>query len=134
MLSVAALSKYNIGEEPKLHNLSNYGNNSVDILSPGQEIPVLVLYNLGVIAGCISFATAITTGLAAILASCDNNTNAHKIREAIIQGANQYKRLFDLVKDGKVLNVYKSVQEFCFYKAVHNRYESYLREDGIIVI
>lgn len=114
ILRVGALNQYSINQEPTLYHKSNYGNKHVDILAPGQHITTLVPYNYGTVISGTSLATAIVSGLAAILISCQPYANAKEIREAILNGAVEYKSLEDKVYKGKVINILQSVKNFCF--------------------
>jgi subtilase cytotoxin subunit A len=114
LLSVGALNKYNTQEKNiKLYSSSNYGDKYLNILAPGQLIPSLAPKDFGTIASGTSQATAIVSGLAAILVNCDANANANEILNAILEGADKYENFIHYAKDGKILNMHESVKRFC---------------------
>lgn len=98
------------------YSSSNYGSQHVEIAAPAAEIPVMTPKGKAVLSSGTSEATAILTAVAALLASCQPYATAAEIKQAILENADQYGHLKDKVKDGRVLNIYKTVEAFCRFK------------------
>lgn len=92
---------------------SNYGKDCVDILAPGEKIPILDSQKV-TLANGTSDATAIVTGAAVLLASCKPWATANEIRETILHHADKHpKALGNQVDQGRVLNIYRAASNFC---------------------
>lgn len=117
IIRVGAVTKYNSKTQPQIYmgrnTGSNWGKNFVDIMSPGQSISVLMPSANATIANGTSEATAIVTGAAALIASCNPSATADDIRKAILDNADRFQHLSEKVKEGRVLNIYQAVEKYC---------------------
>lgn len=95
---------------------SNFGAECVDILAPGDKIPVLEPSLEAGISNGTSDATAIVSGAVALLSSCKPRATAEEIRQAILNNSDEYPdKLGGGVERGRVLNIYKAVSNFCAF-------------------
>jgi subtilisin family serine protease len=121
IIRVGATNHYNkTNDQPNLYFThlgtgSSYGKEYVDILAPGQSIPIILPGGYASIAGGTSEATAIVTATAALLASCKPYATSKEIRDAILDNASKYVKLEKKVLDGNVLDIAKTVKQFCIY-------------------
>lgn len=92
---------------------SNYGKGFVDVLAPGMEIPVLTPSSEAMISNGTSEATAIVSGAAALISSCNPFADADNIRQALLVNSDAHQHLVSKVKNGQVLNIYKTVKNYC---------------------
>ena len=125
IIRVGATNCYENNEVPKLFMKerelhlggSNFGKDYVDILAPGQQIPILVAHeNHAVIGQGTSEATAIVTATLALMNACKPNVSAKELREALLRNSHKYDSLANAVKDGRVLDIYNIVENFCLGK------------------
>ena len=129
ILRVGATNFYLQGDKVDKYKNSNYGAEFVEILAPGAGIPIATPKNYSSIASGTSEATAITTGIAALLANCRPFTTAEAIKNAILQHATHYDHLKSYVLNGNVINAKNSLKHFCFNientKENNNLYKTY---------
>lgn len=108
VISVAAINK-----EGELYSNSNYGK-LIDIAAPGVGISCPVPGNAGRIVSGTSEATAVVTGTIALLKGCKPYSSGSEILYALFKTADKNPKLVNKVKDGRVLNIQKAVEFFCF--------------------
>lgn len=93
---------------------SNWGEECVDILAPGEKIPVLTPALEVKVSSSTSDAAAIVTGTAALISSCGRFTDANVIRQALLDNSdNSIVSLKSKVQNGRVLNIYDAVNTYC---------------------
>ncbi len=68
------------------------------------------------LGGGTSEASTIVTGAVSLVISCKPYATSQAIREAIINNAEHYTHLEDMVLTGNLLNIKESVRNFCFTK------------------
>lgn len=115
IIKVGSLAPYIQGANPQISAFSNYGKEYVDILVPGESIATLTAAGFSAFVQGTSPATAILSGVAALLASCRPETTALEIKHALLNNADKYSHLKAYVKEGCVLNIWKTVKAFCPY-------------------
>lgn len=122
MIRVGAIKKYSTKEQPQMYEGwgrgSNYGKEYVDIVAPGHIIPILTPSAEAKIANGTSEATAIVSGAAALLSSCNPFADADNIKQALLNNSDKSRNLEDKVKDGRVLNIYGAVNNYCRTKKI----------------
>jgi len=102
---------------------SNYGQNTVDIFAPGEDIKVLTRENIGEDSGT-SLSCAIVSGIAALIRSYYPNLTASEVKQIIMESGitldlmvskPSYDREKELVpfsslsKSGKIVNAYNAL-------------------------
>ncbi|NLY44128.1 MAG: S8 family serine peptidase [Clostridiaceae bacterium] len=93
-----------------LAGFSNYGDESVDIAAPGDEIISCIPGNWYFELSGTSMAAPHVTGAAALIKSVCPDMLTDEIKDAILSGADYLPQLDGLVAGGRRLNVYKSLQ------------------------
>jgi cell wall-associated protease len=117
-------SNYKFGKSFK-SSFSNYGKNEVDVFAPGQQIHTTFPNNKFAISnGGTSCATALTSGVAALLFSYYPNLSASEVKNILMNSGLEFsikvktpiredKQLetpFNQIsKSGKILNIYNAV-------------------------
>lgn len=96
----------------KLSVFSNYGEKSVDVAAPGEDVLSAWLDNTYQKGRGTSVATAYVSGEAALLFALDKYSTAKEVKERIIQSSDHISGLKDKVQEGRKIN--------CAY-AVSNR-------------
>lgn len=111
-------------------NSSNYGNIDVDIFAPGQKISTLIPGDKSKMDSGTSLASALTSGVAAIIYSYYPNLKASDVKKIIIDSGLKYNleveirekgvkksvNFSTLSKSGRVVNVYNALLEAEKYK------------------
>ena len=106
---------------------SNYGQQSVDIFAPGEEITVLLSdYYYGVGDGT-SFSAPFVTGVAALIMST-HNENAAWVKNKILTGFDLISGLSGYCSTSGRLNAYKSV-----FRSHDYEYQEYDEQRHIIL-
>jgi hypothetical protein len=122
IIRVGGISTYASAEEIQIFHYppnalldkgSNWGEECVDILAPGEAIPVLKPPGEAKISSGTSDSAAIVSGTVALLSSCNPFADADNIRQALLSNSDTYDHLKDKVKDGRVLNIYEIVKNYC---------------------
>lgn len=105
----------------QLCSSSNHGNTVVDILAPGEHIPVIftlksndgkVTPKVTYVSGT-SYSSPLVTGIAALLARCKPTASVKDIKDAILKNAARDHNLSSKIRDGKVLDVKKTIDYMC---------------------
>lgn len=117
LLRVGAVSVSSTGEV-QMYYKSNYGKNTVDLLAPGAGIASLTPRNYSSVDSGSSLATAIVSGAVALLSSCNPFASASLIRQALIDNADIHEHLKDYAQGGRVLNISRSIRNFCLNHAL----------------
>lgn len=107
---------------------SNYGNILVDILAPGENIPVFFPLKLAdgkivpkaTYVGGTSYSAPLVAGTAALLAQCKPTATAKEIRQVIFESAHVSTVLESKIMGGKVLDVEKAIQNMCNFESAPN--------------
>lgn len=125
IISVACLGKYDYNStERELCTKSNYSNKYVDIAAPGQNIPCPFPGNVADMpTQGTSQAVSVVSGTIALLKGCDPYASAKQIIDVLFEYSDKIPSLEAKVKDGKVLNIEKSVRAFCFNMPEEENYE-----------
>lgn len=113
ILRVGAVGYYKRGTAPKLSSFSNYGPNHTEILAPGEGIIAMLPSGKAVLSSGTSPAAAIVSGAITLMVSCKPYAVASEIKKALLDGADRYKILQSKVKEGRVLNIFKTIKTFC---------------------
>lgn len=99
---------------------SNFGNQIVDILSPGEDIPVTIpvtekskVSSKATYANGTSFSAPIITGVAALLAQCNPDISAQDIKKLILENSYERSELRENIIKGKVLDAGKVIKHVC---------------------
>lgn len=101
----------------------------MDILAPGQSIPVLLpKSNYVQIAAGTSESAAIVTATAALLVSCNPYITSQKIRHAILGHSDHYSILSEKVTNGTVLNIKKIIYNSCMPSIEEDVHEKELKQ------
>ena len=113
----AASYKYNnlisvmaMGKNQKIYSNSNFGEETVHLAAPGENIRSTVpgeSYSLG---SQTSIATAFVTGVAALIYSIRPDLTAVEIKEIILNNVEKIESLDGLCITGGCLNAYKAVR------------------------
>lgn len=102
------ISVASINSNGSLSLFSNYGQNSVDIAAPGNNIYSSSLGTGYMIMSGTSMATPFVTGVAAILHSENKNIDILTIKEKILEGAKKLVPLQTKMVSGGILDTKKS--------------------------
>jgi len=86
----------------RLSNFSNFGRNTTDLSTPGEDVAVYQ----NVLADGTSFSTSITTGIAGLIALKYPSLNAKRIKRKIMEGVDDYGLIS---QTGGVLNPAKAL-------------------------
>lgn len=123
-------------DRKKLCSWSNYSNTLVDILAPGENIPVIFTEksNNNTIAKAThangtSFAAPLVTGTVALLAQCEPTASTRDIKKVIFENADSDPKLKSKIIDGKILNVEKAVKFMCKTEAYPRPEKPKITED-----
>ena len=119
-IRIGALQKYSSNTKPKKANFSNYGADYIDIMAPGEEMPCPTIDGEADLTQGTSHATAIVTGAATLSLSCKVDATANEITEAILEKADERKKLKEYANNGRVLNILNSVKYFCIIDVIEN--------------
>lgn len=99
---------------------SNFGNNIVDILAPGEHIPVAIpivekkrKVHKATYASGTSFSSPVVAGVAALLAQCNPDSSAQDIKKMILESAYEQDGLKGSIINGKFLNAMKVLKDTC---------------------
>jgi hypothetical protein len=96
---------------------SNFGDKLVDIVSPGEHIPVILSLessrDMGTYVSGTSYSAPLITGVAALLAQCNPDASAQDIKKAIFENAYESPELKTKIIGGKVLDVRKAINSMC---------------------
>lgn len=120
VIRVGAVGESSSTEIPELYVTalgtgSNYGSDYVDILSPGQAIPVLSeVEGYARLVGGTSESAAIVTATASLIVKCKPLASSQEIRDIILSTANYYPNLEYAVDKGKVLNIVATAKKGCY--------------------
>ena len=79
-----------------LNKTSNYGKNTVDIFAPGENIKTLNPSNKEVTGSGTSYATVITSSIAALIRSHYPSLTASEVKQILMDSAVRYDILVDL--------------------------------------
>lgn len=101
-----------LDESGKLSIFSNYGEKTVDVAAPGEEILSTWLDHTYQKGSGTSVATAYVSGEAALIFALDKYGSAKEVKERIIQSSDHISGLRDKVREGRKIS--------CAY-AVSNR-------------
>lgn len=113
ILRVGSIGYYKRGIIPKLSSFSNYGPNHTEILAPGEGITAMLPSGKVVVSSGTSPAAAIVSGAVTLMTSCRPNAHAFEIKRALLDSADRYEALESKVKEGRVLNIFKTIKTFC---------------------
>lgn len=108
-------------EYGELCSFSNYGKEFVDILAPGEHIPVILSLETanGVFVpkttytSGTSFSAPLVAGTAALLAQCNPTASTADIKKVILESAHDDPTLETKIAGGKVLDVKKAIDYMC---------------------
>lgn len=100
---------------------SNYGNTVVDILAPGENIPVFFplesedgkIVPMATYASGTSFSAPLVAGTAALLAQCKPTAPAKEIIKIIFESARTRTMLEPKIMAGKILDVEEAIRRIC---------------------
>lgn len=99
---------------------SNYGSEYIDILAPGEKLPVIFNLELGnkivngaTYVGGTSFSAPIVVGVVSLIAQCKPTASTKEIKNAIFRSATRDSSLDSDVKDGKILDVKEAISLMC---------------------
>lgn len=120
VLRVGATNKYSSKSEIDILDFSKEGSSAgsafgevVDILAPGNKIPILTHDAKAYIGDGTSESTAIITGALALIGSCNPRATADELKQALLDYSDKYDRLKKKVKSGRVLNIGKAIENYC---------------------
>jgi subtilisin family serine protease len=116
LIRVGAVAKSNTElYATALNTGSNYGSKYVDILAPGQAIPILSeVEGYARLGGGTSESAAIVTATISLVVKCKPLSSAEEIRKIILSTANNNQNLEYAVDQGRVLNILSAVKKACF--------------------
>ena len=123
----------------QLCRFSNYGNSVINILAPGEFIPVMFptkasdgseIPKATYVSGT-SVSAPLVAGIAALVAQCRPEASVKDIRKAIFENADVYEELQDLVECGRVLNVQKTISSMCKNQVAPNSEEPDILKDEL---
>lgn len=103
VISVAAVDRY--GE---LYQESNYGKNSVDIAAPGVEIYCAVVNGYDYDTGT-SMATAIVTGVCAMIISTNNTDDMCDLKNVLMETSYKRETLENVVQCSGIVNANNAI-------------------------
>ena len=115
----------------QLCSFSNYGNSVINILAPGEFIPVMFptkasdgseIPKATYVSGT-SVSAPLVAGIAALVSQCRPETSVKDIKKAIFENADVYKEIQGLVECGRVLNVQKTISYMCKNQVAPNSEE-----------
>ncbi len=105
VISVAAINESGI-----LTGFTNYGENSVDIAAPGENIISTVPENRYITTSGTSMAAAFVSAGAALILSLNKNFNTYDVRDRIITTADKLSSLNGKVLNGNKINCNSAIQ------------------------
>jgi len=82
-------------------------------MAPGEDILVLNPDDQAGIGSGTSYATPIVSGTISLLLKYKPDASALEIKDAILKNADTFDHLRKYVKDGRVLNAKRAINNFC---------------------
>lgn len=86
-----------------ISSISNYGNNNVDILAPGEDILVCLIDNRWDYRNGTSYAAAFVTGLATVFYS-SGKTTSREVKNKLLENAIVDQQISMYIKGGRLLS------------------------------
>ena len=93
------------------YGFGGYGKKTVDIMAPGESVPVIFPEGDREYTDGTSIATAYVSGAASILLGLDSSLRPAEIRTIIINSARKMKSLKDVCVSGGMLDIAAAVEE-----------------------
>jgi subtilisin family serine protease len=97
-----------------LSEFSNRSNKTVGIAAPGEDIPILEIYNTGRYDSGTSFSAPLVSGALALAIECNPLIEAAELKEKLYENAATYSHLKKDIKNGRFLNVKNLLKVVCF--------------------
>ncbi|WGL60955.1 S8/S53 family peptidase [Pigmentibacter sp. JX0631] len=94
---------------------SRYSPKRVDIAALGHNVPYLDENGQISYANGTSMSAAIVSGVTAVIWNCRPHATAQEIKQILIETADVYDNLKNYVKEGRVLNSIKAIQNACTF-------------------
>ena len=111
LISVAASSQIDTPwvDEYNRNKRTNYGQSTVDIFAPGEQVRTTAKNNTYAYVGATSYATPHVTGVAALLLSKYPNMTPEQIKATIMANVDPVPAFENLCVSGGMLNAYNAI-------------------------
>lgn len=99
-----------------LSTLANYGQHSIDLAAPGDNIPVIQANDDLIFVSGTSFAAPHVTGVAAVLYAFDKNLTPYQCKKYICDTVQTKESLYGKCKTSGIIDGYSALKTLIQYK------------------